>query len=338
MGLIVGAYAMAHFLVDFACAFVVLRIGAPTAAQALCVLVYNFCAFALQMPFGLLADRLNRNAWVAVLGCLLVAAAFGLSALPLALAVTAGVGNALFHVGGGVDVMNLSDGRSGALGLFVSPGALGLYCGLLLSRNLAVCARWPVVAVLGAALLLCAVKRGAAGAFVPNAPVSLAPLGDPRVRLAALLLFAVVVLRAYVGLVQAFPWKAQGQWALLLTLALVLGKAAGGVLRDRLGALRVSVSSLGASAVLVALSAFPLPGLGAVLLFNMSMPVTLWALARLLPGAKGFSFGLLTFALFLGYVPASLGAVPQTFLPGFFAASTLLSLALLWAALREARL
>ena len=28
---------------------------------ALCILLYNFCAFALRMPLGLLADRLSVN-------------------------------------------------------------------------------------------------------------------------------------------------------------------------------------------------------------------------------------------------------------------------------------
>ena len=38
------------------------------------------------------------------------------------------------------------------------------------------------------------------------------------------------------------------------------------------------------------------------------MPLTLYGAARLLPGAKGFAFGLLTFALFLGFLPVYAGA------------------------------
>ena len=51
----------------------------------------------------------------------------------------------------------------------------------------------------------------------------------------------------------------------------------------------------------------PVFGLLALLLFNMSMPVTLYLLARYLPGLPGFSFGLLTFALFLGFLPTYAG-------------------------------
>ena len=54
-------------------------------------------------------------------------------------------------------------------------------------------------------------------------------------------------------------------------------------------------------------SAHAVAGAAAIFLFNMTMPITLHALAQRTPGCKGFSFGLLTFALFLGFVPVCLG-------------------------------
>ena len=54
-------YSAAHFWVDLSCAFLVFRTMADAGDLALCLLFYNFCAFALQMPFGLLADQLDRN-------------------------------------------------------------------------------------------------------------------------------------------------------------------------------------------------------------------------------------------------------------------------------------
>ncbi len=43
-------------------------------------------------------------------------------------------------------------------------------------------------------------------------------------------------------------------------------------------------------------------GLAALFLFNMSMPLTLYLLAKRMPGMPGLAFGLLTFALYLGFV------------------------------------
>ena len=62
----------------------------------------------------------------------------------------------------------------------------------------------------------------------------------------------------------------------------------------------------------------------------MTMPITLWAVARVMPGAKGFTFGLLTFGLFLGYLPSWLGWPSLLAGPWAYAAVALLSLALLW--------
>lgn len=104
---------------------------------------------------------------------------------------------------------------------------------------------------------------------------------------------------------------------------------------DRLGAERASAVSLGLSAALYLASALPLPGILAVFLFNMTMPVTLWAAARAMPGAKGFTFGLLTFALFLGFLPSWLGWPSLLRGPVSYGAVAALSLLLLWLPLRK---
>ena len=110
-------YSLSHALVDFSCAFLVYRTMLDAPELGLCLLLYNFCAFALQMPFGLLVDGWNRNGLTAAAGCALVACAY-LPVLPaLAASVTAGIGNGLFHVGGGLDVLNDSRERAAALGI-----------------------------------------------------------------------------------------------------------------------------------------------------------------------------------------------------------------------------
>lgn len=320
-----AVYGLAHFWMDLSCAFLLLRTLAGGPQWMLCLLLYNFCAFALQMPLGLLADRWDRNGPAAAAGCLLTALAC-LSPLPVLTAVIAGTGNALFHLGGGIDVLNAGGERAAALGVFISPGALGLYIGTIWGRG---GAPWLGLAPLGllllAALILWQCPKTAEGFRSGNAPPDLT---WPRGSGILLPLFLVVVLRSYMGMNQTFPWK--GQWTLVLTLALVLGKTAGGFLMDSLGPRRAAGASLGLAAALYLASALPLPGTLAVFLFNMTMPVTLWAAARTMPGAKGFAFGLLTFALFLGYLPSYLGWPSLLAGPAAYACAALLSLALLW--------
>lgn len=321
-------YALAHFWVDLSCALLLFRTVTGTEQAALALLLYNFCAFALQMPLGLVADKLDRNGPLAAGGCLLAAVSFALPG-PLPAAITAGLGNALFHLGGGLDTLNGSEKRAAALGIFVSPGALGLFVGTLWGKGGRL-DLWlgPVGLVLLAAgiLLLCRPWRSG------NAPLSLESAGYG----ALLPLFLVVVLRSYMGMSQVFPWKGEGPWALLLTLALVLGKTAGGLLMDRLGPRRAAAWSLLSAAALYLFSGVPLLGTAAVFLFNMTMPITLWAVARVLPGARGFTFGMLTFALFVGYLPTWLRLPSLLEEPWACALAAVLSLLLLWRPLGRA--
>jgi FSR family fosmidomycin resistance protein-like MFS transporter len=266
-------------------------------------------------------------------GCALVAAAY-LPVFPAVLAsVVAGVGNGLFHVGGGLDVLNDSTEHASALGIFVSPGAFGLFLGGILGKGDALPRPVPVLLLLaGAAAILSLARRADHGFRSGNAPADLTlPKGGLS---SAVLLTAVVVLRSYMGFNQTLPWKSQGRWALVLTLALVLGKATGGFLSDWLGPKRAAGLSLALSAVLYLFSGVPILGTAAVFLFNMTMPITLWAAARLMPGGKGFAFGLLTFGLFLGFLPTWLGWPSILTQPWAMALAALLSAVLLLAGLK----
>ena len=318
-------YSLGHFLVDFACAFAMFRYAAGRPEWAGAALLYNFFAFAGQMPLGLLADAWGQGRIFAGTGCFLAAVSYLLSGSPWVLACTAGLGNALFHIGGGYDVLSASGSRAGPLGVFVSPGAFGLFLGAWLGKGGLAPSLLPPLLLLvmgGVILLLCAGTEGGGPAIDLR--------GAGYAALAAL--FVVVCLRSYAGFLLSFPWKT-GLWAWIFVLCVVLGKTAGGFLFDSLGGKLTSLLSLGLAAVLFCLSDAPLCGCAAVLLFNMTMPVTLRAAADLLPGARGFSFGLLTFALFLGFLPEYLG-LPGIAAGWMYALLCLLSLVLLLPALR----
>lgn len=291
-----AAYAATHFLVDFACALILLGKVCPEADPALAILAYNACAFALQMPIGLLADRLGMPNHFAAAGCALVALAWHLPGI--AAAVVAGIGNACFHVGGGLDTLNASE-RAGPLGIFVSPGAFGIYFGTKYASEASTWA-WPAALMLAAMAVNWAIWPSKSS----NAPLALpkAPGAWP----AAACLLAVVVLRSHMGLAAQLPWKAD--WGFWAVAALAAGKAAGGLLSDRFGAGRTAAVSLSLAALCYLGAGRAGWGLLALLLFNMTMPITLWGVARRLPGLKGFSFGLLTFGMFLGFLPTFFGA------------------------------
>ena len=299
-----GIYSLAHFCVDFGCAYFIYSRFLNPWQWVVCLVLYNFCAFAMQAPLGLLCDRINKNAVMAAAGCVIVALSAFLSKFAVFACITAGIGNAFFHLGGGIDTLNDCGKRCGKLGVFVSPGAFGIFFGTRLGRAKALPFYWVTAALaLIAVLILLAAYRKNLLKRSNNVPVSFAGIEKPGVIPAAVCFFLVVCLRSFAGSSMSFPWKSAEQWAVILTCAVVFGKTAGGFLADRFGAVRSTWITLGAAALLFLLAQYPIAGVLAVFLFNMTMPVTLGALGRMLPGVKGFAFGILTLALFVGLVP-----------------------------------
>ncbi len=336
---LLALYSAGHFLVDFTCAFLMLSLIATAGEERLlCLLLYNFCAFALQMPMGLITDRLDRNAAVAVTGLALTLLAFALYPVPILCAIMLGLGNCLYHVGGGVDVLHFSETRQWMLGVYDSPGAIGLFLGGALARNSLLSLPIGFALILGITALISLGLHLTYSLKHPsgNVPPSIETTGRAPL-IAILCLLLVVVLRSYVGMTLSFPWKT-GVWSVLAVLGVAFGKAAGGFLADRMGAVRASVVTLSLCALLFLFSDIALCGLLAVFLFNMTMPLTLFAMARLFPGARGFAFGTLTFALFLGYLPTQLSLpIPFAGQGWWYAVEAVISLLLLVAGLLACR-
>lgn len=309
-------YAILHLLVDGVCAYAMFGNYLGQEQGYVYVLLYNFCAFALQMPFGAALDLLNRKRGKSLPFAVVCAGVILTLAGALTHPVVLGTGNALFHIGGGVGTI-YEDEEKGwlgrGLGVFVAPGALGLYLGMRLARGGAGPVwLWSVGALM---LLVCAgtlwrnltYAQRAQAAGRENARSGIQRKGKTgAVCLPAIAVLLVVILRSYIGMSVTFPWKITAFAGVLSTLAIVCGKAAGGFLAARFGILRTVLLSLTAAGVSFLFSGSMPMGILALFLFNMTMPVTLYLLIRRLPLFPGFSFGFLTFGLFLGFLPAYL--------------------------------
>ena len=334
---------IAHLVVDAVCVASVLRASPPSdslVSSALAfVLGYDLLAFAGQAPLGWLTDRFGMRRGAALAGLLLTAAAL-LAGRDAGVAVLfiAGAGNALFHVGAGAMVLAGSHGRAAPAGVFVAPGALGLGLGLLLGRKFLSVPLWPWLFAIAAAMLMVLLVATPTPSSEP-APSTAASAARGLSRLeifciAALLAVSVGV-RSLVGTVGCDGCPRGLFLMVTLPLAAFAGKLSGGFLADRFGWIDLSVVALLASAPLLAFSGgdpwLALPGL---LIFQMTMPVTLAAMMRLVPARPAFGFGLLCFALVAGTLPAYLprGWRPQA-LPLFFlvlGSTAALYLALRW--------
>lgn len=323
----VHIFSFSHFVIDFACAYIVFHTLSLDRMWWLSILIYNFCAFALQMPIGLLADKINRNVTVVLLGFAFVIVSY-LPFIPyILLAILAGTGNALFHIGGGIEVMNASKGRASTLGIFVSPGAFGIYFGGMLGREKSIPIFWVISALSILFLLILLHNTLKRNTFVTeNAPVNFDfVLPDNKgkeddnhnrfnkglIMIAGLMI--VVGLRSYMGVALTFPWKSTYAISILYICGVVFGKAFGGIFSDTFGRKNTITISLLFAAIFFSMAQHPLFGILAIFLFNMTMPITLHIISQILPSAKGFAFGILTFALFLGYLPYYLNKTPITY-------------------------
>jgi MFS transporter, FSR family, fosmidomycin resistance protein len=283
--------------------FSVYNTGAfSTAVVAYLFIAYNLLAFGLQIFVGFITDYLKAPKLSALVGLIITGiGTVVLLPFPVAAVILAGVGNALFHVGGGVISLNLTPQKATAPGIFVAPGALGLMAGTLLGKNGDFVA-WPLllaIAVLGVTIFL--VKKPV---MYPEQPQSALKLNIKAEYVIYLVLFVIAV-RSLVGFAVSFPWKTDITLLVWLTVAIALGKGLGGFLADRFGWTKVTVGSLLVSIPLLNLGVdLPVLGMIGMFLFNITMPVTLTLVSNMLPGKPGTAFGLACMALVLGTLPS----------------------------------
>lgn len=338
-----------HFWIDFTCACFAFQEIVGNKDWYTLLFLYNFYAFALELPMGTLLDGIceksNGSAkgyfWTGIAGILLVILALATDISLWPAVFLAGAGNAAFHVGTGSRVLREFPEKIWPSGLFVSTGALGIYLGKLFSGD-------PYVKIISEAVLLVLLLSAAFGvtagknrgekrrkaSFIDiqkrNAVVSEKAFDLVPV----LCIFMTVVLRSYQGMTNSFSWNQTVQTGLILTGATALGKLSGGIVADLAGVKKTVVFSLGGGGILLLCVSCIWLQTGGSLLFNMTMPVTLVLLYRIFPKWPGTSFGLLTFALFIGFLPSYFEAEISVF-PFRSSLLAFFSLFLLWIAIKR---
>lgn len=317
------AYALCHFVVDFACVSTMLCAVSRVLGEsgqgsmevvALSILLYDIVAFTLQLPIGIALDQLDKNSYAALLSYALVGAGVILSLVPIALLewpaiLLLAIGNALFHSAGGLSVLNISQKHAGPSGIFIATGAIGVFLGTQSAQmeRLQIAFSLLVLLFLCALITLVVQKVNKKYWNVHNVSFDISKLSFNTL-LTISLLSLVVALRSYAGMVMAFPWKSEMLLLVLSILGVFAGKALGGMVADRIGFRTTATFSLIVAATLFAPSwEIPVMGLLGVFFFNFTMSITLASLANILPHAKGTAFGLASFSLAVGALPALAG-------------------------------
>lgn len=303
-------YTLMHFLVDLTCIYrlyvLVMPQSGPYENWLVMVVLYNFLAFALPGLVGAIADVADTSDSMAAVGCILVAIPAWISFHALPIVVLQGIGNGFFHVGAGRKVLLDSQGAFAPSGIFISSGAMGVFLGTIWKHEyrptLSVCL---AVSLLICACILfrfcCAQRKEKSG----QRPVMKTSVGEERfVTLPVLMILLVVILRSFYGTCVSYEWKNSVIRSFIFVACIVAGKALGGIVADWLGVRLTAIASVGGAAITVLFSEHsPFLGYISILLFNMTMPLTLSLIAGYWNRYPGFAFGILMVALFIGTLP-----------------------------------
>ena len=154
----------------------------------------------------------------------------------------------------------------------------------------------------------------------------------------ALLLLLSIGVRSYVGVAGVQGCSKLPEVAFAIAGVAFAGKALGGILADRFGWINLSVSALVMSAPFLAFAGgYTVAVVVGMLFFQMTMAVTLAALAVLLPTKPAFAFGCASLAFVLGALPTFFDVHQALYSPAVIIVLVLGSAAALYAALRLLR-
>ena len=309
-----GIGALLHFLVDGLCLCCLYLIAFPFSFPRLTgiFVVYNVLAFLTQPLTGLLADRMRDRHWMLLAAVVLLLTAvmtvtFGLPFAGYLAPVLLGIGNSLFHVWGGKQVVLKAGNDMRALGLFVSTGAFGLAVAMVFFSLSLLYIFLLALCLLAVAYLKLEQNDERVGNAVQDTPWS------SRVRQSRWLLLLVVVafvmFRSFMGESFSSAIVKDNMVVLLIGLTAMLGKMAGGWMASRMGILvTLAAVAVVVSGCLLCRSSERYVMLTGLFAMNCTRPVTLYWANGLLKGREGLAFGLLAAALIPGYLLSTLAS------------------------------
>ncbi len=294
-------YGLMHLLIDATTVMVIFScIGLyelVTYKAFYLVVFYDLLAFAGQPFFGLITDKFDAarsTILVSIVVC--VGSLIFLPINPVAAMIFAGAGNALFHVGAGALSLFVRPGHATPPGIFVAPGAIGLGLGIWLGKG-GFMVIWPFYVFLAVSFIYALFSSD------PKIPYKQMPekLGVNKPMLAVFLLLFSIFIRAIGGYAGGYKCPKTTLVAFSFAFIACAGKGLGGIISDRFGWIQTSVIALVISAPLLAFNGGNVMiALIGLLIFQMTMPVTLVAVVSVFPRRPAFAFGLTCVALVFG--------------------------------------
>lgn len=297
-------FFLIHFILEVTC-FYTLAAYTNSSMFAIIALAYDLIAFVPQGLFGAFSDKF-RKVNLGTIGIILTTISlicfkFNLPVIVIFAFLT--IGNAIIHVEGAEATLRTSRGKMFPSSLFVSGGAFGIITGRLLYQFNVNILYIILINIISLILVLIVSK------YRNNEDNELKEYNydNKKINMWTLIILSVfvVAVRSYTSYGIPTAWNKTILQSILLFSFMGIGKALGGLLIDKTN---IKITSLISTLLSLPFLLFGnhnmYISLIGVMLFSMTMPVTLALLVSRLKKNPGIAFGFTTIGLFIGSFPA----------------------------------
>lgn len=300
-------YFYIHFVVEVICFYTLTKLLGDSIFLWIAPFMYDAFAFVPQSLIGYISDKYPKIN-IGIIGTILLLIGLitcNLHILGYIPLIILCLGNACLHVSGAETTLRASNGKLSHSAIFVAGGSFGVITGKLLGTlNFS----YLFLVLLGLTMIpfILLADEYRKEADKQKQPCKNFNYINKKINPFIIILLAVfvVIVRGYMGYGIPTSWNKTVFQTILLYFAMGTGKALGGILSDWIGIRKTAVISiLLALPFLLFGDDLMLISLIGVLMFSMTMSITLAILVSVLKNKPGLAFGLTTIGLFLGTVP-----------------------------------
>ena len=297
-------YFYVHFVLEIVCFFYLSRITNYSYYVWFIPFLYDGLAFVPQSIIGYIYDKYPKMN-LGLIGVFLLVISYliyGLTNINILVSlVILCIGNAFLHVAGAENTLRASNGKLSPSAIFVAGGSFGVVTGRLLAKSSIspLILLIPILSIIPFVLLS---KTYETSKSSTNKFDYVKKNINPE--LVIIIALLVVVVRGYMGYGIPTSWNKTVVQTIIFFVTMGIGKALGGILSDIFGIRKVAIfSTLAAIPFLCFGDNIMIISLIGVMLFSMTMAITLGILVSVLKKSPGLAFGITTIGLFLGTAP-----------------------------------
>jgi len=297
-------YFFIHFIIEIT-SFYIVSLYTDSNLVWMLALMYDFFAFVPQGLFGYLKDK-GFKINFAITGMFLstislIMIYFNLNATLVILVLS--IGNCMVHIEGAETTLKSSNGKMTPSAIFVSGGSFGVITGKLLAMYKVPI---PIIIVINVLMLIPILICNKYENQVSNKKLESYHFSNKKINSKTIITLAVfvVIVRAYMGYGIPTTWNKTLIQTILLYCSMGIGKAMGGILIDSIGIKKTALlSTIGSLPFLVFGNNIMTISLIGIMMFSMTMAITLGVIVSELKKYPGVAFGFTTLGLFLGSLP-----------------------------------